>query len=239
MAAPPLAPISPFAFLWRGARGLLSLSTLALHAVAVYWIHSELHRENPTWVSYLSFVPILDWIPMLDIAGLERTWVLVPAALFAAMAAFAPVIPPILAGIVFVVPAVLLEAYRNLHILEHFEVGSTAALVISLLRMEWLIFSGLSILGIERYQLVPHEQASLTDFAVQVAERLDETVADPSIVERSEFNLPLLAFHYIWKTFPSLSGWAQSLKAWNVEQSVEAPEAPVAIEAASVTEKKE
>ena len=238
MTTPPLAPISPFAFVWGFSRRVLSLGTIVLHATAIYWIHSDLHRNNPTWVSYMSFIPILDWIPMLDIAGLDRLWILAPAALFGTMAVAGPAMPPFLAGLLFFMPLLAIESWRNYHMLEHFEVASIASIALTVFRLNWITFSGLSILGTDRYQLVPHEQASLTEFGIQVAERLDQTVADPSIVEQQEYNLPLLVFHYIWKTFPSLSEYAQSVKAWNQEKPAEVSESPAAIEAAPITQEK-
>lgn len=238
--APPTAPFSPLAFLWRGTKSIVSFAALVLNATAVYFIHADLHRENPTWVSYLSFIPVLEWIPLLDIAGLDRAWVLAPAALIGGMAVAAPALTPVLAGLLFVAPLMALEVYRNYHILEHFEQNNWLTLgLLTFFRFDWLVFSSLAILGTDRYQLVPHNQASLSESVIQVSDRLDYIVENPSELDkinREHFNLPLHVISYVWQKVPALSGYAHQFKEWhNLKPEPEAePQQIAATEAVPV-----
>ena len=194
---PMRAPMGPFTFLWRAFRGLTPLATLLLNATSVWYLHSTMHKDNPTWVSYMAFIPLIDWIPMLDLAGLPRYLVLLPVGIVAASAALGVGSSPLL-GLIFVLPLIGLEVYRNYYILHHFETRNwTTILLWSVFRLEWLAMSGLSILGFDRYQLVPHKQASFTETLQQVRARLDESLDKPELL--TDFNPPFIVFNFLWK----------------------------------------
>jgi len=193
--APPRA--GPISFLWSAVRSVSGLASLVLNATGIWYLHSEMHKEKPTWVSYLSFIPILDWIPMLDIAGLPRPWILLPASIIVAASYFGMPGSPFI-GVLLLLPILGLEVYRNYHILDHFEQRNWTTLIIwSLFRMEWLVVTSLAILGYERYQFVPHKQASITETMKQVQTRLDESLENSAIV--GDYNIPFILTHWVWK----------------------------------------
>lgn len=205
-------------YLWSGTKQLLGTTTLVLNAFSIYYIHSDLHKANPTWVSYFAFLPLLDWVPMLDIAGLDRLWCLLPAASIATLLALRA-LPGfnVLAVLLIIAPMYGFELYRNYHILGHFEQRNWPALLMwSVFRMEWIAMTSMAVLGTDRYQLVPHEQASFTQSLKQVADRLDESVAHPEIVPDNNYSFFFL--HVLWANVPLLQQ-ARSGLAWAYDRS--------------------
>lgn len=195
---------SVLSMIWGATGSLLKVSTLVLNAFSIFHIHSALHQDNPTWVSYLSFVPLLDWIPMLDIARLDRLWILFPATIVGTLALVSrlPARGPILA--LLFLPLGLFELYRNYKILEHFEQRNwTSLLLWSFFRLEWLFMTSLAIIGTENYQLVPHQQATITETANLVLDRLDQSLEDQEVVPSG--NVPFIVLTTIWQTFPFMT----------------------------------
>lgn len=213
----------PFS-LSRFVKTFLSLGAVALYSTSVWWLHTELHRNNPTWVSWLAFIPLLGWIPMFDMAGLDRAWILVPLA----AVAFAQ-LPISFAPFLGITAFAGTEFYRNYHLLGRFEVGTfLSAAIMTAFRTQWIYMSALAILGPEQYQLVPHSQASTLQLLIMVCQRLNKSIDDPSIIDA--YNFPFLFFNYIWSAIPQLQRadlWLSSLRSQ-----------PDAIEEAEKTEEK-
>lgn len=188
---------SPGLFGWL--RGLLRWFTIAVNAISVWYIHQDLHKDNPTWVSYLAAVPLLNWIPLLDIAQLERAWVLVPISIVAFASVFYQSFAgPI--GVLAAIPMVGIELFRNYHILSHFEAFSWPTLVSwSLFRIEWIIMGSLAILGTGDYQLVPHKQRSASELATGVIKQLDAALEDPQSIPtyNTTYWLAYMAWNYL------------------------------------------
>jgi hypothetical protein len=197
-------------YVWSGVRQMLTLGTLVLNATAIWHIHGDMHKDNPTWVSYMSFIPFLDWVPMLDIAGLSRAWMLLPVVLLGFSVATGT-IASIPGAFFIMMPMFALEMYRNWHILSHFEQANWVTVVLwSFLRLEWVTMSALAILGTERYQLVPHEQANIGQSLKQVALKLEESVEKPELVP--EHNYPFRFFHWLWVYIPPLRHAQQNIE---------------------------
>lgn len=194
---------SVLSLIWGATGSLLKVSSLVLNAFSIFHIHTSLHEDNPTWVSYLSFIPLFDWIPMLDIARLDRSWILLPVTVFGALTLVSRI--PVRGAILMLLfmPLGLLEVYRNYHILDHFEQRNWTSIILwSFFRLEWLFMTSLAIIGPEHYQLVPHEQASITGTANLVLDRLDQSLEDKEIVPSD--NVPFFVLATIWQTFPIL-----------------------------------
>jgi hypothetical protein len=186
--------------LWGWFRGTIKLGTLLLNAGSIWYLHTALNKDNPTWVSYLALVPLLNWIPLLDLAQLDRAWALLPLGTVIAAGFFHRVWRGPLA-LLAVLPAMGAELYKNYHLLHHFEAFNwTTVIGMSLLRIEWLVHSCMAILGPEYYRLEPAQQRSVTEVVRQVELKLDRSLEDPAML--NDFNPAFIAMHYIWKHVP-------------------------------------
>lgn len=197
--------------LFRLISGLGGLALFALNGSAVWYLHSKLFLEDPTWVSYLSFVPTLQWIPMLDIAGLQRYWVALPltaAVLGGAGLANMGVM------VMFGLPLLVLEVYRNKLILDHFEQYHWATVLLWMLGFGPFITSSLAILGTEHYHIVPHKDSHPVDLLLQVVDRLNESLVHPEIMDERQLNVPFRLAHDVWAYFPQLKEYAEELRIW-------------------------
>lgn len=186
---------------WR-LLGLFSALPKVLNAFSLYYLHATLHKDNPSYVSYLSFVPLLDWLPALDLANLSRAWILLPAALVGIASALPSMVAASMAFL-FIAPIYAFEIYRSYHLLEHYEVRNWPLILLwSFTSFGWLITSGLAILGADRRQLVPHHQASFSESVTMTIERLDASIENPKIVEDN--NYAFWTYYMLWEHVPGL-----------------------------------